>query len=130
MPSRPAPTARSSSRSSKRSDGAPTPAGLPITSPDAGAVEIGTLGSAHGLRGQLRFWPHQPGAPSLATGRPVLLERQGTWLAATVAAVVPHGRGMLLTLDGIADRDAAAALTGMRLLVHPHHPPPLPRAEF
>src|SRR4029453_6842392 len=93
MPSRPAPTARSSSRSSKRSDGAPTPAGLPITSPDGGAVEIGTLGSAHGLRGQLRFWPHQPGAPSLATGRPVLLERQGTWLAPGTGAPFRAARG-------------------------------------
>jgi 16S rRNA processing protein RimM len=52
------------------------------------------------------------------------------WLAATVAAAVPHGRGMLLTLDGIAGRDAAAALTGMRLLVHPRDLPTLADDEF
>jgi len=34
----------------------------------------------------------------------VLLERDGAWLATTVIAVAPHGRGMLVTLDGIADR--------------------------
>jgi 16S rRNA processing protein RimM len=130
MPSRPAPTARSSSRSSKRSDGAARPAALPIATPDVTAVEVGRLGSAHGLRGQLRFWPHQPGAPSLGPARRVLLERDGTWLAATVEILAAHGRGMLLTLDGVGDRDRAATLTGMRVLVRPRDLPPLAEGEF
>lgn len=106
------------------------PAGPARTAPDATAIAVAELGSAHGLRGQLRVWPYQPGAPSLTRGRAVLLERDGTWLAATVAAAAPHGRGMLLALAGVDDRDAAAALTGMRVLVRPADLPPPDAGEF
>jgi len=60
----------------------------------------------------------------------VLLERDGTWLAARVVAAAPHGRGMLLRLDGIEDRDAAAALTGMRVLVRATDLPAPDAGEF
>jgi 16S rRNA processing protein RimM len=130
MPSRPAPTARSSSRSSRKSDGPTTHAGLPLASADATAVAVGTLGSPHGLRGQSKLWPYQPGAPSLTAGRPILLERDGTWLATTIVTVAPHGRGMLVTLDGVADRAGAARLTGMRVLVRAADLPAPDAGEF
>jgi 16S rRNA processing protein RimM len=60
----------------------------------------------------------------------VLLERDGAWLATTVRTVAPHGRGMLLALEGVADRDAAAALTGMRVHVRARDLPPLDAGEF
>jgi hypothetical protein len=57
---------------------------------------------AHGLRGQLRLWPYQPGARRSPRAAPSSSKRDGTWLAATIVALAPHGRGMLLTLAGIA----------------------------
>jgi 16S rRNA processing protein RimM len=117
MPSRPAPTARSSSRSSKRSDGRPLPAGLRAAGPDPTAIPIGELGRPHGLRGELLFWPYQPGPTSLAPARPVLLEVGDARGAATVRRVAAHGRALVLALDGVTDRDGAAALTGLRVLV-------------
>lgn len=93
-------------------------------------MAVGELGSPHGLSGHLRLWPYQPGAPSLTSGRPVLLERDGAWLATTVRTVTPHGRGMRLALDGVGDRDAAAALTGMRVRVRARDLPALDAGEF
>ena len=104
--------------------------GLARVAPDTTAVAVAAIGSAHGLHGQLHLWPYQPGAPSLTPDRAVLLERDGTWLAARIVAVAPHGRGMLLGLDGIADRDAAAALTGMRVLVRAADLPAPDAGEF
>lgn len=98
--------------------------------PDDAAVEVGTLGAAHGLKGQLRFWPHQPGAPSLAVGLSVLLERDGAWHTATIAEIAEHGRGMLLALGGLGDRDQAVALTGMRVLVRRADLPAPAAGEF
>src|SRR5258707_995495 len=92
MPSRPAPTARSSSRSSKSADAAPPV--LPDAPPDPTAVEVGEVGSPHGLRGQLRLWVHQAGAPSLAPGRSVLLERFGGPLA-TGPSRIAREKGLL-----------------------------------
>jgi 16S rRNA processing protein RimM len=130
MPSRPVPTAKSSSRSSKSADGASAPPVLPAAPPDPTAIEVGEVGSPHGLHGQVRLWPHQPGAPSLAPGRAILLERDGRWLAATVVAAAPHGRGMLLTIDGIHDRTAAARLTGMAVRVRAADLPAAGADEF
>jgi 16S rRNA processing protein RimM len=128
MPSRPVRTGRSSSKSSKTSDGAGTT--LPAADADPTAVAVGELGAAHGLRGELRLWPYQPDAPSLTPGRAVLLERDGAWRATTIVRAAPHGHGMLVALDGVADRDAAAALTGMRVLVRAADLPALAPGEF
>src|SRR6185369_14200150 len=98
MPSRPAPTAKSSSRSSKSAD-VPPVAGLVRVAPDPTAVAVAEIGAAHGLRGQLHLWPYQGDAPSLEAGRRVFLERDDAWLEVTIVAIAPHGRGMLLTLD-------------------------------
>ena len=108
----------------------PAATGPARTAPDPTAVAVAEIGSAHGLRGQLHLWPYQPGAPSLTRGGSVLLERDGTWHTAVIVAVAPHGRGMLLTLDGVADRDAAAALTGMRVLVREADLPAPAEGEF
>jgi len=93
-------------------------------------VPVGELGRPHGLDGQLHLWPHHAPAPSLTTGRPVLLERDDAWLAATVAAAAPHGRGMLIAFDGVRDRTAAESLTGMRVLVRAQDLPALAADEF
>ncbi len=98
--------------------------------PDATAVAVGELGSPHGLRGQLRLWPHRPGAPSLAPGRPILLTRDDAWHAAVIRAIVPHGRGMLVALDDVDDRTAAARLTGMGVLVRVADLPAVDEGEF
>ena len=97
---------------------------------DPAAVAVGELGSPHGLGGLLRFWPHAAGAPSVAAGGVVLLERDGAWQRATVRHVAPHGRAMLIGFAGITDRTAAAAFTGMRVLVHAQDLPPLGEGEF
>jgi 16S rRNA processing protein RimM len=108
----------------------PPIAGLTRIAPDPTAVAVAELGAAHGLRGQLHLWPYHGDAPSLEPGRTVLLERDGEWLAATFEAVAPHGRGMLAMVAGVTDRDAAAALTGMRVLVREADLPAPDEGEF
>ena len=120
-----APIARSSSRSSKRSE-PPGPAGVVeppgaggvVDTPGPAGVAVGEIVAAHALGGLVRVRPYQPPAPSLAPGRRVVIERAGERRPATLASVAPHGRGTLLVaLEGVTDRDAAEALAGARLLV-------------
>src|SRR5262245_8887974 len=124
MPRRHERTARSSSRSSKRSD--PPPDG------DApGMVAVGTVVAPHGLQGLLRVRAFQPPAPSLAPGRHVVLAGDGGSRAAVVRSAGAHGRGLVLVgLEGVADRSAAEALVGTRVLVHRTDLPPPAGDEF
>src|SRR5437016_4865313 len=110
MPPRLAQIARSSSRSSKKSE---------LTTPaPAGTVAVGEIVSAHALRGLVRVRPYQPPAPSIASGREVLLERSGAHRMATVVSAAPHGRTLLLVaLRDVHDRSAADALVGSRIMV-------------
>jgi 16S rRNA processing protein RimM len=91
---------------------------------------VGELGSPHGLRGELRLWPYQPGAPSLSKGRPVLLAHDGACVAATVARAARHGRAMVIAFDGVRDRTAAAALVGAHVLVRTADLPAPDPGEF
>src|SRR5438093_591160 len=117
MPPRLARTARSSSRSSKR--------GEPAPSPNGAVVAVGEIVGAHALRGWLRVRAYQPPAPSLVPGRRVLIEHAGACRELEVVSATPHGRGLvLLTLAGVDDRRAAEALVGARVLVRPADLPP------
>src|SRR5690242_5548299 len=123
MPPRLARIARSSSRSSKRSE--------PTTSPAADTVAVGEIVSAHALRGLVRVRPYQPPAPSLAAGRQVVLEHGGIRRTVTLVSVAAHGRALLLVaLRDVNDRNAAEALIGARLLVRAEDLPPPAADEF
>src|SRR2546427_12092392 len=107
MPPRLAPTGRSSSRSSKRSEPAPSPAGA--------VVAVGEIVGAHALRGWLRLRAYQPPAPSLVPGRRVLIAQAGAFRELEVRSAAPHGRGpVLLALAGGDDPRAAEAPVGAR----------------
>jgi 16S rRNA processing protein RimM len=84
---------------------------------DATTVVVGEITGVHGLRGLLRVRAGQPDPPSLAPGRTVLLEHGGRRREVRVVSAAMHGRALLLGLDGVADRTAAEALRGARLLV-------------
>jgi len=75
----------------------------------AARVEIAVVSKAHGVRGEIVAIPHDPESSSLA-------EVSAVWIGGVRREVVrarpvPPG-AYLLALEGITDRDAAAALRG------------------
>lgn len=59
--------------------------------------------------------------------RPWFLRRSGEWQAIDVLEIQPHRDGFLALLSGIEDRNAALAIVGSRIGVHPaSFPPPAP----
>ena len=84
---------------------------LPAAIPED-ALQVARVGRPHGVRGELRLLPE--------SDRPARLERlTRIWLkdaddevaAFDVTAVRSHGEAALVTVAGIADRDAAAKWT-------------------
>lgn len=80
---------------------------------DTVEVLVGTLGRAHGLRGELAVHVHTDEPERrLAPGATVLLDGRRE---ATVATARWHSGVLLLGLRGVADRTAAETLRGMDL---------------
>jgi 16S rRNA processing protein RimM len=75
--------------------------------------ELGKFGRAQGLRGEVRFWAHNPNSPLLKKGQQarIGLAKSSTVLV-TINRLRRDGKGLVIGLEGCTDRTAAEALTG------------------
>lgn len=98
--------------------------------PDA-PVAIGEITSPHGIRGLVRVRLHNPDSTLLAVGRVVTLAGPTGECRLRIDGVSRHGRGgWLVGFENVADRTAAEALVGHRILVAGSELPPLAPHEF
>ena len=86
-----------------------------MTRPDPAMLEVGRLGRAHGVRGELYVELLTDRTERLAVGARLLAD--DAWL--TVAAARPAGGRWLVRFEQIADRTAAAGFVGRRLSAEP-----------
>jgi 16S rRNA processing protein RimM len=76
-------------------------------------VDLGRFGRAHGVRGALRFWAHNPKSELIAQGREILVGRTPeTAKLLMVERVRFDAKGSVIEFKGISDRDQASSLTG------------------
>ena len=127
MPRRPERIAKSSSRSSKKGEPSATPQPRP-----GSTVAVARVSGPHGIRGLLRARPYHLPCSSLVAGARVLLAAaDGRQSSHVVIRAAPHGGdAVLLALEGVGDRDAAARLAGAEVLVDAGSLPPAGEGEF
>jgi len=78
-----------------------------------GNVPFGRFGRPHGVKGEVRFWPHNPQSPLLRAGRQVRIGPDELAARAyRVESLRGDARGLLVRLSGVDDREAAGALNG------------------
>lgn len=95
-------------------------------------VEIGVIGAAHGLRGEVKVHLHNPASKTLRPNMQAFLSRQD-WeeqLEMRIRSVRASGPVRLVAFEGIEERTGARALTGARLFVKREDLPPLEEGEF
>ena len=78
-------------------------------------VPVGTIGRAHGVRGGVRVRSDMDPPEDLLRHDTWFLDRAGRWTPAAVRSARTHGNAFVAHLEGIEDRDTAAALAGVRL---------------
>lgn len=93
-------------------------------------IELGAVQDAQGLQGQIKIRPHSPDPVALLSSKVIwlsLIPRRSAGVSTSheqasltlykVKQAKMHSGTVVMALDGIADRDQAAALKGARLLV-------------
>ena len=93
-------------------------------------VIVGKVGGLYGVRGWVRLWSFTDPPENLLGYREVELGQEGGWAPARLAEARPHGESLVGRFEGIADRDAAAALVGAELAVRREALPPAGEGEY
>jgi 16S rRNA processing protein RimM len=94
---------------------------------DEPTVVVGRATKAHGIRGEVAV-DNRSDNPERWTPGSVVFDDTGRRL--TIVSTRPHGHRLLVTFEGIADRDAAATLAGHDLVVPESWLPPLEAGEW
>ncbi|WP_297831742.1 ribosome maturation factor RimM [Thermomonas sp.] len=101
-----------------------------MNAPDAGQrlIAVGRLHGAFGVRGELKLESHTEPETAIARYQPwILRDPRGCERSVSGARVRVGSKGLIASLPGIADRDAAEALRGVEVLVpRAALPPPAP----
>ncbi|MEE8409716.1 MAG: ribosome maturation factor RimM [Myxococcota bacterium] len=87
-------------------------------------ITFGTIARAHGVRGELRIRPLDPAVELPAGLTKVRACSDAEERVLEVRKIRPIHRAVLLTVEGVADRDAAQALAGSRLEIDADELPP------
>jgi 16S rRNA processing protein RimM len=94
---------------------------------------IGVIVGAHGVRGEVRVMPETDNPDRFAQLKEVYLspERGEGRMTKIVSARTHAGKGqVLLTLEGVTDRDVAQAMRGTALLIREADLLPLPEGRY
>ncbi len=94
-------------------------------------LRVGRISGAHGLKGALRFRPDNPDSDTLEQVKRVFLERDGASREFRVTAMAPlNATTRRVTLEGIADINAAESLKGAVVMVATEDVPAAKPGEF
>jgi 16S rRNA processing protein RimM len=93
-------------------------------------IALGTIMGAHGVRGTVRFKPHNPDSELLFELDWVMLRDATRFERRELESVRPGTKGLLIDLQGVETMEDAQALLGAELCVARDQLPELPEGEY
>lgn len=93
-------------------------------------VVLGRVSGLFGVCGWVKVYSHTEPRENIATYRRWYLQRDGDWQPVRVEQGRRHGKGVVVKLAGVEDRDQAAALIGCDIAIERDQLPPLPPGEY
>ena len=97
---------------------------------DPETLSVGVLGRPHGIRGDIYFRPHNPQSRAFDQLRRLWIERDGQRRLYEVTSMRPVADAYIAHLEGVEDREAAAALSLAEVIVSRASLPPLEPGEY
>jgi 16S rRNA processing protein RimM len=80
-------------------------------------VTMGRIVEPYGIKGWIRIQPFTQLQQGLLDYPQWMVGREGEWQPRSVESAKVHGASVVAKLEGVADREQAAALQGMRIAV-------------
>lgn len=80
-------------------------------------IIVGKISGVYGVKGWVKIYSWTQPRENVASYNPLLLEQRNGWKAISVKAARPQGRTIVAQLEGVDDRDQAAALVGKQLAI-------------
>lgn len=94
-------------------------------------IELGVVGSPHGLKGEITLHCYNAASDLPRVGMTIRLALpDGNVRKVKVRAMRGAGKGLLVTLAGVTDRNGAEDLKGARVIVRREDLPDLDEGEF
>lgn len=93
-------------------------------------VVIGKITGVFGIRGWLKVHSYTEPRENFLQYPECFIKRGGQWQSVQFAEGKPHGKGLVVRIDGIDDRDQAAAYGQAEVAVQAHQLPPLDEQDF
>ena len=91
---------------------------------------MGRIAAPYGVKGWVRVVTFTEAAENLLSYSPWYLGRNAQWREVRVLDGREHGKGLVVRLQGIDDRDAAAAMSGTDVGVYRSQLPPPDAGEY
>lgn len=96
-----------------------------------GFLPAGKIVGAHGIRGEVKVHPYFESIPAFKAGNRILLRHAtGDEEAQDIVGCRPHKRLMLITFEGVSNRNDAEALTRAEVLINRSALPDLEKGEY
>jgi 16S rRNA processing protein RimM len=112
---------------SKKAKNAPN---AQINPGDVLLVAIAKIGRPYGLTGAMHVFPYSTDAATLRHAKEVTVRTKSSTKTYDVKSLRAHGDAYVMTLEGIASPEAAAAFTNAEIAVSRDAFPALPKGEF
>ena len=95
----------------------PSSSGSPNQSPEQERIPIGYVSGVHGIAGGLKISSSTQPVERMLEYRPWDLARNGEWWRLELRSGRPYGKGLLVRLEGIEDRESARTWVGSEVAV-------------
>ncbi|MFT5500805.1 MAG: 16S rRNA processing protein RimM [Woeseiaceae bacterium] len=101
-----------------------------VAQTDKNPVILGHVSGLFGVKGWFKVHSYTEPREAILTHRNWLLERDGDWQPVRIEEGKPHGKTVVVRLEGVTDRDAAASYVGAEIGISRNDMPELKSGEY
>jgi len=102
----------------------------PVKAASADWAILGYVSGLFGVRGWIKVYSHTSPKENILSHPSWYLCRDGQWQEYKLNQGKTHGKGLVAELEGVVDRDQAAALTGAEIAIPRDRLPDIPADEY